>query len=146
MGDRPALKAVGYWREAGSRRWPRPQWLVRPGWHVEDRARIVTYLRSGHERASWLGCSFCRFGCGVDERLLGCRDLTDGEWVWPEGLAHYVEAHSVFLPEPLVDTIRAHGWRVPEQVTVPPDDAEPDFSVWEEWVCRHRRRPWYGFW
>jgi len=28
----------------------------------------------------------------------GSRDLTDGDYLWPEGLSHYVLAHGVRLP------------------------------------------------
>ena len=31
-------------------------------------------------------------------RELGHRDRSDGTWVWPDGLAHYVAAHDVRLP------------------------------------------------
>lgn len=41
------------------------------------------------------GTSFCRV-CG---QANGSAELTDGvRFVWPEGLAHYVEAHNVRLP------------------------------------------------
>jgi hypothetical protein len=33
--------------------------------------------------------------------------------VWPEGLAHYVEVHSVRLPDEFIDHMRSQGWRVP---------------------------------
>jgi len=45
----------------------------------------------------------CRF-CG---REIGFRELTDGRWVWPEGLGHYVEAHDVRLPEAFLASVRA---------------------------------------
>src|SRR5262245_22351958 len=102
VDDGPTLKAVGYWRDRGARQLPRPQWLVRQGWHAEDQGRMAAYLHSGLTFADWLGFSFCRFGCGIDCRRMGSSDLTDGEWVWPAGLAHYVEAHAVILPEPFV--------------------------------------------
>ncbi len=33
---------------------------------------------------------------------MGCASLTDGEHVWPEGLAHYATAHSVAPPAALI--------------------------------------------
>lgn len=63
---------------------------------------MVAYLRAGATFERYRGGTFCRFGCGVDAAALGRRDLFDGAWVWPEGLAHYVEAHGVRLPERFV--------------------------------------------
>ena len=151
MGVGPSLKAVGYWRVPGARQWPRPQWLVRPGWRGEERESIAAYLRSGHVFVGWLGYSFCRFGCGIDCSLMGSCDLTDVEWVWPQGLAHYVEAHAVELPEELFNRMRGHHWRVPDldgirEVGCHAALATFDFSFWEAWARQHQRRPWYHFW
>jgi hypothetical protein len=35
----------------------------------------------------------------VPDSEMGSFDLTDGLWLWPEGLAHYVEAHGLPLLE-----------------------------------------------
>ena len=35
---------------------------------------------------------------------MGSTDLSDDEWVWPEGLVHYVEAHDLPLPDAFVVT------------------------------------------
>jgi hypothetical protein len=106
-------RGVGYWGEgagSGLLALPRPQTLVRPGWHLDDRERIVAYLQSGTVCVTWAGRAPCRFTeCG---RLLGSSDLTDGQWLWPKGLEHYVVAHDVCLPEAFVETMRANGWQV----------------------------------
>lgn len=45
----------------------------------------------------------CRV-CGVRN---GSAELTDGEnFVWPEGLAHYVESHDVRLPDDVLAVAR----------------------------------------
>lgn len=44
--------------------------------------------------------------CGV--RGLGCAERTDGIFVWPEGLVHYVESHDVRLPEEFTQHVLAH--------------------------------------
>jgi hypothetical protein len=151
-GVSETLKAVGYWRESGARHWPRPQWLVRKDWQNDDRQRIIAYLRSGHEIAAYVGHSFCRFDCGIDDFEMGNRDLTDGEWIWPEGLAHYIESHSVILPEQLIDTMRLHAWQVSDLDRVAKlddaatDAAKIDFKFWEKWTRQHQKRPWYAYW
>lgn len=93
------LEAIGYWfNDLAPSTYPRPQ-LLRGKWRARDRARVVAYLRGGSTFESYRSGTSCRFACGIPSRALGRRDLTDGVWVWPEGLAHYVEAHSVRLPE-----------------------------------------------
>src|SRR5262245_47957365 len=101
------LRAVGFWREELDLLL-QPRWLVRPRWRRQDRARIVAYLRSGHEVTAYCGYSRCRFRCGVDDAEMGCAELTDGVWLWPEGLTHYVECHAVRLPEEFVATMQAN--------------------------------------
>jgi hypothetical protein len=45
-------------------------------------------------RVPEMGYSWCRFDtCSASRRSLGCCNLTDGTFVWPEGLAHYVRDH-----------------------------------------------------
>jgi len=36
---------------------------------------------------------------------MGCGDITDGVWVWPEGLGHYVGVHGVRLGEEFVKDV-----------------------------------------
>ncbi|WP_212823110.1 hypothetical protein [Catellatospora sp. TT07R-123] len=46
-----------------------------------------------------MGVSLCRLcGCGN-----GSAEQTDGEFIWPEGLAHYVEDHRVRLPDEFIE-------------------------------------------
>ena len=91
------LDSVGFWfNELAPSRYPRPQALV-GSWKARERTRVLAALRRGVPFASYRARSFCRFTCG--ERQMGHRDLTDGQFVWPEGLAHYVEHHAVQLPD-----------------------------------------------
>lgn len=96
-----------------------------------------------------LGYSYCRFRDCRDEHRNrnGCRDLSDGVWVWPEGLAHYVELHSVMLPEEFVSTMRSNDWLIPQQIELPViQTGVPmyDTAFWEKWS--RQKRPWYIFW
>jgi hypothetical protein len=105
---------VGYWWSEDEWVYPHPKWLVQSDWRSNERENIVSYLQSGHEYLQWLGYSWCRCDCGIAEDQMGDSDLTDGEWVWPQGLAHYVERHSVRLPDEFIGTMRSHAWRIPE--------------------------------
>jgi hypothetical protein len=101
------MRGLGYWFMRGSDpTLPLPQRFVDPAWSRDERAAVLAYLRSGRVWRSFMGCSYCRI-CGQEDRAMGCADLTDGEWVWPEGLAHYVEQHDVRLPQEFVDTVLA---------------------------------------
>ncbi len=133
--DNRCLKKVGYWQsdEGAGQYYPHPKYLVEPGWKENERSKIVAYLKSGHECGHWCGFSYCRFGCfsqppdrntnklayskwkdGV--LSMGCLDLTDGEWVWPQGLAHYVENHNVCLPNQFIQTMEENSWLIPSEI------------------------------
>ena len=170
-----ALKAVGYWRPSekmlqreleygygGSRRAPKeiaarrelppnplphPAWLVWAGWDPVELSGVLAYLRAGQEWIQFRGWSYCRFECGIAPSALGDRDLTDGVWVWPEGLAHYVEKHFVRLPDEFIDHVRSQGWRVTAQPITrwgdraKTDRPKVDVTFWIEWS---RRRSLYS--
>src|SRR5262245_56163586 len=87
------LKAVGYWLSSDSQDddLPDPRLLVRKNWCRGEKTLILSYLKSGSTFARWRGFSYCRFRCGAPYAEIGSRCLTDGIWVWPEGLAHYLK-------------------------------------------------------
>jgi hypothetical protein len=138
----PPLKAIGYWYShpnlllPQNDRFPDPTRLVQADWRVKERPRILGYLRSGWEYAAFRGLSYCRFRCGVDYSEMGSRCLTDGEWVWPEGLQHYIERHSVRLPEEFIESMIGKGWKVPPGGEPPASSmthGNPEDSFWVAW-------------
>src|SRR5438270_6073135 len=78
------LKLIGYWMplaqpspldltrptriEVPDRGWPDVRELVDPGWRPNDRARVLRYLRAGHDVRGFLGSSAWRFDCGINRR------------------------------------------------------------------------------
>lgn len=103
------LRAVGYWRPRDRRRksaYPSPHDLVDHTRTPDEREALVARLRAGTLLYTWLGSSTCRF-CGL--RPNGNTCLTDGVNVWPEGLAHYVEAHGVWVDLAVVVHVLKHG-------------------------------------
>ena len=66
---------------------------------------------------------------------MGSGEFSDGEWLWPEGLAHYIEAHQVRLPEPVVESMERRGWRVPADLG-PLDGNLVDESFWLTWASQ----------
>jgi hypothetical protein len=63
---------------------------------------------------------------------MGSREFTDGEWVWPEGLVHYVECHSVVLPEIFIEHCRSKGWK-PAAASAA-RSREIDETFWRAWA------------
>lgn len=136
-GPEITVKAVGFWRWEDGRyaQYPQPQSLVRPGWHADELKNILAYLHSGHDahpNIRFCGWSTCRFeGCREGE-FNGSGEKTDGEWGWPDGLAHYIERHAVILPEGFIETMRANKWRPPPSPSPPPLTCF-DYDFWIKW-------------
>lgn len=117
------LVRMGYWagREAG---WPDVRGFVDESWDRDERIDTLVYLRRGLVARAYLGPSECRF-CG---KRNGSVELTDLVYLWPEGLAHYVEEHGVRLPGEFVAHVRAQALVM--------DDIEVDDSWWLGWKVR----------
>jgi len=134
----PLIKMVGYWYSKFDKHYPYPRVLVDPNWYCNKRGKIIDYLNSGWTHTQWRGLSFCRFECNPPAFEMGSKCLTDGEWVWPEGLVHYIEKHNVQLPEEFIDTMRTYNWNAKNRYEgphqVPRGDPNPSF--WLEW-CSH---------
>ena len=93
---------IGYWSSKWEPDWPDPHDFVDEGWDARERALVARYLESGFVPWVQAGVSQCRF-CGAAN---GSTELTDGVYLWPAGLSHYVSEHGVRLPQQVVDHIR----------------------------------------
>ena len=80
--------------------WPKPQDMVDDGWDASerpgaagylDRDVVASYLERGFIARAYMGMS--RAGHGSKQWVPG--NLTDGTFLWPEGLTHYVRDHAV---------------------------------------------------
>lgn len=78
-------------------------------WEPHDRLVIVDYLTNAPELVTSsknkLSCIFCGEAVAGDSWV-----HSDGSWCWPHGLAHYVQLHSVRLPDRFVSHIRDNGY------------------------------------
>jgi hypothetical protein len=99
------LKYIGYWLNDEE-----PFDYVDLTWDASERERVVKYLKeAGHMLYYWPTPAICKI-CG---RRNGSRCLSDGTWVWPSGLAHYVSKHAIRLPEEFVDHVKGKSQPVP---------------------------------
>jgi len=99
------MKRVGYWKDGPVDWRPNPALLVDRAWAESDEGKaVIAYLKSPTVtvREAYFGGSWCRFHCSRPDSQMGSRDMTDGTWIWPEGLVHYVEDHGVRLPAEFV--------------------------------------------
>lgn len=120
------LVLIGYWAGPDtSGDWPSPADFIDPAWDADDRSLIIDYLRQGQVARAYMGWSRCRL-CGEAN---GDLELTDGTYVWPSGLVHYVEDHDVRLQQPFV----AHAGARIDSI----EQAERD----EEWWASARPEP-----
>jgi hypothetical protein len=70
--------------------------------------------------------------------MMGDSDLTDGIWVWPQGLVHYVDAHQLALPKQFIDHVLAHNGVVPPlslkiRAMIHAQMISVDPVFWNEW-------------
>ncbi|GAB3851804.1 hypothetical protein GCM10028801_01890 [Nocardioides maradonensis] len=96
------LKRIGYWGDDGTGL-PSPAALVDESWDEQERELVADHLARGFVARAYLGNAICRI-CG---EKVGSLELTDGTYLWPEGLVHYVTVHHVRLPASFVDHVHS---------------------------------------
>lgn len=109
------LKEVGYWWSEQTPDLPHPKDFVSPDWDEAERRKVIQYLESSYD-IPWrqFGFSWCRMGCENVPPDIGTQNLTDGVWLYPEGLVHYLRHHQVKPPEDFLQHIRATNYTVPD--------------------------------
>lgn len=109
------LNMVGYWVggfDEGAKKYIHPSIIIDSTWHNEDKAKIIGYLKQGIPFWHDLGYSFCRFEDGPPDDQMGSMDLTDGIWLWPEGLYIYVEKFNIRLPDEFYDHMKENNFNI----------------------------------
>ncbi|MGK0364461.1 MAG: hypothetical protein ACI85O_001518 [Saprospiraceae bacterium] len=95
-------KAIGYWHSRKRPQLPDPTWFFPTSYEKEEKAQMISYLDSAEVvdgSRNIVSCSLC------DDFHQGEIYLTDGEYIFPKLLKHYVEAHNVKLPTLFLDKI-----------------------------------------
>jgi len=80
--------------------------FIDPSWNPDDKDRIIAYLTNAPIVVAAATDSEDCLLCSSDQ-LTSCFQ-SDGSWLWPEDLAHYVACHGVVLPNRLVFPIRLY--------------------------------------
>ncbi|GIE04127.1 hypothetical protein Adu01nite_54770 [Paractinoplanes durhamensis] len=108
------LRLIGYWSGPEEPTdFPDVRAFVATEQDAATEQSVAAYLRSGTIFVAAAGTSTCRL-CGLPN---GSTERTDGHhFVWPDGLAHYVETHHVRLPPEVVSLA----------ATTTPDPVDPD--------------------
>lgn len=97
------VRRIGLWASEERPDLPDPQALVDTSWDDDEREDVASYLSDGTVARAYMGFSTCRI-CGLSTN--GNLEFTDGVFLWPQGLAHYVREHSVRLPSDIIDHAR----------------------------------------
>lgn len=109
-------KRAGFYREIGG---PDATAADAPSLHDAvrssgpwDEDRVLAYLESAREIYTTMGAQ--HDALAGDEWIAGSESLlTDGTWIWPVDLVHYVRRHHAALPQEFLDHIRTNGYTVP---------------------------------
>ncbi|HXW79436.1 MAG TPA: hypothetical protein VEJ84_08040 [Acidimicrobiales bacterium] len=101
-----AFKLIGLWLGDNEPDWPDVTRFSDSADEESRREELARQLDSGDRTdRAYMGYSKCR--------LCGCRngsgERTDGVFIWPEGLAHYVRDHAVRLPEVIENHLLGSG-------------------------------------
>ncbi len=100
---KPKLIAIGYWYSIYEPELPNPACFEDSNWNLKEKNLVIEHLKKGKSIADWMGTSWCRYRCG--ESGMGASCLTDGKYIFPEKLTHYIEQHNLRLPREFVNHV-----------------------------------------
>ncbi|EJZ17373.1 hypothetical protein NE852_12940 [Rhizobium sp. Pop5] len=118
MSEIKQLKRVGFFRELphGDPEGPSLKHFS-AAVALQENARIVSYLRSGALFIASPGLS--RDVLSDEHPIIGSLALwTDGTFLWPSDLSHYVEKYSVGLPREFIKHMEGNAWTVPAGIDI----------------------------
>lgn len=107
---------IGFWRRFEDesvdpedfRPWPTPyNKTYNETDQTDDKELIIEYLGLGYIESYEFGYATCRL-CGYHCDEMGCCSLSDGIYVWPEGLKHYISQHQIILNDTFIQHIKTN--------------------------------------
>ncbi len=111
-------KWFGFWRDGHGKddHLPLLKLWIEPNWQPSDRADLVRYIE---QSPVVVAASNVQSPCPICGRLLSSSSFqSDGVWLWPQDLIHYLAEHWIRIPDEFADRIRANGYTPPESVAV----------------------------
>lgn len=112
--DVQALECVGFWASEQDPDLPDPADSIDRAWRQAEGDQVLSYIEQAYDLPyACSGFSSCRLGCSGTPADIGTQDLTDGTYLFPEGLSHYIRVHSVRPPEEFLEHIRSNHYTVP---------------------------------
>jgi hypothetical protein len=131
------LIAIGYWNSKfyGEDKFIWPQELVRDS-IGSDMQKLAGYIANGKSAIAWAGYA----GCRICDETLGTQCLTDGFYIWPEKLEHYILEHKIFLPDEFINHAKNNKWKVKKTNYSGSYIGEIDRDFWIGW-CKNNRNP-----
>lgn len=136
------LIAIGYWNSKFFQedRFIWPQELVKDSVN-DDMLKLSSYLSKGKSAIAWKGYSSCR----ICKKLLGTCCLTDGVYIWPEKLEHYILEHKIYLPDDFVNHAKNNSWKIKKTNYDGEYRGKIDYDCWTNWCwtnwCKNHRNP-----
>jgi hypothetical protein len=126
-----SLILIGYWRqEREYSNFPHPNDLIDiEFWKNNSKYEkyVVSYLIHGKPCNFFRGFSQCR----ICEKILGTFERTDGCYIWPDQLEHYVAEHKVMLPKQFIYHIMNEN---------PWPTFEKEDSFWIKWSKEYQNK------
>jgi hypothetical protein len=80
---------------------------------LADVDQVLAYLKAGHGLIAMMDLQDDVVD-GSRQVMNGSSVRTDGDWLWREDLAYYVERHNVAIPTEFLDLVRRRRYRVPD--------------------------------
>lgn len=124
------LIGVGFWEENTESDMPNPKSLG--SWQLSDKTmfELINYLLQCPMFCSYWGMSWCRFECGTSDWEMGNAEYTDGKFVWPQGLIHYLLVHRIQLPKKFIDHCLNNDLAIDELTNIADKKYEIDYDWW----------------
>ena len=132
------LMMIGYWDDRPRGKWIMPAILADCPYPSQERKNLARYLEEGVSVGEELGYSHCRLSREIPDSMMGNADLTDGKWVWPEGLSVYVDYFGVRLPEEFVTHARASDFCNPRPAIESTKEVEASDCFWQDWCQKEK--------
>jgi len=124
------LIGVGYWFNYDQPNFPDPGTLVKTDFDVNNINQIIYLLENAKTKSfSQMGFSWCRFRCGSEN--MGNKELTNGKYIWPEGLAHYVKEHKILLPFDFLESLSNDYYEISDEYTI-------DYNFWIDFCNKNK--------